>query len=484
MKLKNQIMLITYANSMGRNLRELNAILDRYFKGVIGGLHILPFYPSSADRGFAPRTYRIVDPVFGNWEDVIRLGKHYDLMLDYMVNHISRQSEYFQDFLHKKEESKYKDLFIQYREFWPYGEPTDEDIARIYKRKLRAPYIEATFDDGSTEKIWCTFDEEQIDLNWNHEVTKDWSKENLAFLASQNAAVIRLDAFAYATKKIGTNCFFVEPDIWRILEECEDAVKPLGCDILPEIHEHYTIQLRVAEKNYYVYDFALPMLLLHGLYTGRSDRLLHWLRICPRKQFTTLDTHDGIGVVDVKDLMSDEEIEMTRDRLYAFGGSVNRKYSTSDYNNLDIYQINSTYFSALGENEDAYLTARAIQFFAPGIPQVYYVGLMAGKNDVALAERTKNGRDINRHYYSRDEISTEHKRPILQKLYHLMIFRNRHPAFDGQIEINDSVLPGQVQITWKNDRHMAELTASLFEKRFIVKYTDEDCMLKELRLDD
>lgn len=349
MELKNQIMLITYADSLGKNLKELDEVLSKYFDGVIGGLHILPFYPSSADRGFAPTTYSTVDPSFGDWEDIHKLGRRHYLMIDCMVNHISRKSQYFQDFVRKKDDSEYKNLFIRYDDFWPAGRPTQEDIARVYKRKTRAPYIDVTFNDGSIEKIWCTFDEEQIDLNCYHEFTKKWMKENLELLASKNVAVIRLDAFAYATKKPGTNCFFIEPDVWQILGECADNVKPMGCEILPEIHEHYSMQLRVAEKGYYVYDFALPILLLHSLYTGRNDRLLHWLRICPRKQFTTLDTHDGIGVVDVKDLMSDEEIEMTRDRLYALGGSVNRKYSSMDYNNLDIYQINCTYFSALGK---------------------------------------------------------------------------------------------------------------------------------------
>lgn len=484
MKLKNQIMLITYPDSMGRNLRELDRVLSRHFIGVIGGLHILPFYPSSGDRGFAPTTYRTVDPAFGDWEDIRKLGRRYDLTLDYMVNHISRKSLYFQDFVHKKDNSEYKDLFIRYRDFWPEGAPAQEDVARIYKRKPREPYVDITFDDGSTEKIWCTFEEEQIDLNCYHEVTKRWTKENLEFLASQNAAIIRLDAFAYATKKPGTNCFFVEPDVWDILGECAGYVEPMDCDILPEIHEHYTMQLRVADKGYYVYDFALPMLLLHGLYTGRSDRLLHWLRICPRRQFTTLDTHDGIGVVDAKDLLSDEEIEMTRDRLYAFGGSVNRKYSSMDYNNLDIYQINCTYFSALGEDEDAYLTARAVQFFAPGIPQIYYVGLLAGRNDVDLAERTKTGRDINRHYYTVDEIDFAVRRSLLQKMYRLMKFRNSHPAFNGQVEIGQSNgRYGHVLITWQNGGHMASLSADLSKKTFSVKYTGDDFNVTELRLD-
>ena len=127
-KANNQIMLITYSDSMGRNIRELTEILDTVIKDAIGGVHLLPFFPSSGDRGFAPMTYRQVDPAFGDWEDVKRLSERYYLMYDYMINHISAQSEYYKDFLEKKDASAYKDLFIRYKNFWQNGEPTDEEV--------------------------------------------------------------------------------------------------------------------------------------------------------------------------------------------------------------------------------------------------------------------------------------------------------------------------------------------------------------------
>lgn len=123
-------------------------------------------------------------------------------------------------------------------------------------------------------------------------------------------------------------------------------------------------------------------MVLHALYSGNGKKLGAWLQKSPMKQFTTLDTHDGIGIVDVKDLLDDHEIEYVKEKMYAKGANVKRIYNTAAYNNLDIYQINTTYYSALGNRDDAYLLARAIQFFAPGIPQVYYVGLLAGENDL------------------------------------------------------------------------------------------------------
>jgi sucrose phosphorylase len=472
MRIKNEAMLITYADSLGRNLKELNEVLDKHLRGVVGGVHLLPFYPSSGDRGFAPMDYTQVDPAFGNWADVEAMSKDFYMMFDFMINHISRQSPYFQDFLEKKDESEYADLFIRYKDFWPNGEPTQEDVDLIYKRKPRAPYVEVAFKDGSLEKVWCTFDEEQIDLDVTTETTRKFITDNLTFLAEKGASIIRLDAFAYANKKIGTNCFFVEPDIWEMLNHSEQTVAPYGVTVLPEIHEHYSIQLKIADQDYYVYDFALPMLVLHALFSGKVNRLVHWLEICPRKQFTTLDTHDGIGVVDVKDLLSDEEAEMTRESLYSQGANVKKIYSTEAYNNLDIYQINCTYYSALGNDDQAYLLARAIQCFAPGIPQIYYVGLLAGVNDIELLEKTKEGRNINRHYYTQEEIDVEVERPVVQKLFNILKFRNSNPAFDGDIQI-EQLDENNVVITWKNLLNEAKLEANLLTKAFTISQKEK-----------
>lgn len=365
-------------------------------------------------------------------------------MFDFMVNHISAQSKYFQDYLKNKEKSEYKDFFINYKDFWENGEPTQEQVDMIYKRKPRAPYIEAEFADGSCEKVWCTFCEQQIDLDVSKKKTRAFIKETLENMCRHGAAVIRLDAFAYAIKKAGTSCFFIEPEIWDLLYDIENIVKQNGGEILPEIHEHYTIPMKIADKGFWIYDFALPVLVLHALYNHTGKYLKNWLEKCPMKQFTTLDTHDGIGIVDVKDLLPDEEIEKVKEQMYCQGANVKKIYSSEAYNNLDVYQVNTTYYSALGNNDDAYLLARAIQFFAPGIPQVYYVGLLAGTNDIALMERTKNGRDINRHYYTMDDVKNEQERDVVKKLKELMQLRNTHPAFnlDGEIfiEANDENL--------------------------------------------
>ncbi len=480
MKLKNGVMLITYANSLGQNISELRQVLDRYFSDAVAGVHVLPFFPSSSDRGFSPVRYDIVDPEFGRWSDLHRLSEKYFLMYDFMINHLSSQSSYFRDFILNKDQSPYAGMFIRYKEFWPGGQPTPAELGKIYQRKPRAPYVLVTFKDGATEKIWCTFGDDQIDLNIQNGMTWQFIQDNLTILANQGAALVRLDAFAYTVKKAGGSCFFEEPEIWEMLERVKKILEPFRIEILPEMHEHYSIQLKLAEKGYWVYDFALPMLLLHALYTAETANLVHWLRICPRQQFTTLDTHDGIGIVDVRGLLTDQQIDQTIDLLYARGAGIKRIYNTGMYNNLDIYQINCTYYSALGNNDDAYVTARAVQMFAPGIPQIYYVGLLAGKNDIELVESTKNGRDINRHSYTLDEIAREVERPVVQRILRLMQFRNQFPAFEGECQTssNGSVLT----IKRVKGDYLTELVADMKSCTFSIMYSGPDGNHQELIL--
>jgi len=477
MPVRNACQLITYPDSLGGNLQNLDSVLREYFSEVVKGVHILPFYPSSGDRGFAPLTYEEVDPGFGSWKDIEGIADGFDLMVDMMMNHISRRSAYFQDFVERKDASPWKDLFIRYRDFWPRGEPGEDDLAKIYTRKPRPPYTEVCFADGSTEKIWCTFDYEQIDLDLRHERTRNLLSSWLSVLCDHGAKIVRLDAFAYTTKKAGTSCFFIEPEVWDNLKLASDKVEKRGALLLPEVHEHYSIQKKIADHGYPVYDFALPMLVLQAVYDGDTRNLKNWLSICPRRQFTTLDTHDGIGVVDVKDLMSDEELERTKENMYSKGAKVKRIYNSAKYQNLDVYQLNCTYFSALGENDDAYILARAIQFFTPGIPQVYYVGLLAGRNDIELLERTKLGRNINRHSYRIREIEEELKRPVVQRLFSLMKMRNSCPAFDGSFEI----LPTPdwlIQIRWDFGEYRAELTADLREFSCRISWNESDDPIK------
>ncbi len=469
--MRNEIMLITYADSFGKNLKELKNMLDTYFKKEIRAIHILPFFPSSGDRGFAPLTYEMVDPDFGTWEDINSLAKDYELMYDFMVNHLSRRSEYFVDFMEKHDASEYKNMFLRFKNFWPQGEPTPEEVALLNKRKPHAPCVDIAFADGTTEKIWCTFSEEQMDLDMNSDVTWRFIERSLECLMEHGATVIRLDAFAFATKKLGTSCFFLEPEMWDLMKRVQDILDRRNIAMLPEIHDHYKIQEKIADHGYYIYDFALPVLVLHTIYSKNSMRLRNWLNICPRKQYTTLDTHDGIGTVDVKDLLTEEEIAAVCQKTLEQGANFKMDYSEKAKDKPVVYQINCTYYSAVGSDE-AYLLSRAIQFFSPGIPQVYYVGLLAGENDHELMRLTDFPRNISRHNYSVEEIREEVKKPVVKSLCALMRFRNEYPAFDDECVVEDAPEDFLVIRRASHDCE-AVLRADLKDYSFDITYRDQ-----------
>jgi len=426
----NGVHLISYPDSLGQNISELHSFMKKKLSNSVAGVHVLPFFPSTADRGFAPTTYREVDSAFGNWEDVEALGSDFELTADFMMNHISAQSIFFQDWLEKGDDSRWVNLFIPVDRLFPDGIPKDER-ALIYTRKPRDPWVPVMFGDGSVRDVWCTFFKEQIDIDVFSEVGRRWLETELGELcARRGIGTIRLDAIGYATKKRGTRFFFEEPEVVELLARCVSIAERHGVTLLPEVHEHFSYQKRLsAWGGVMIYDFALPMLLLYACYSGNAAPLRDWLLCRPENCVTTLDTHDGIGIVDVADLLSSKQIEFTVNELYEKGSNVNRRYSTAKFGNLDIYQINCTYYSALGENDDAYMAARALQFFAPGIPQVYYVGLLAGSNDIDFVHRTRHGRDINRHGYSLEEANAQLERPVVKRLLRLMEFRNKFEAF-------------------------------------------------------
>jgi sucrose phosphorylase len=465
--------LLTYPDSLGGGLPQLNSLLDGPLEGLFHGVHILPPFPSSGDRGFAPLTYREIDPRFGTWEDIRRLGERHDVLLDLMINHISRQSVEFQDFERRGRRSPYADLFVTVDKIWPDGDPPRADIDLIFLRKPDSPFSTVTIrETGEQERVWTSFGSadwsEQVDLDITSDVTRALITDWLRFFASQRVRVVRLDAVGYVVKKPGTSCFMVEPEIYDFLGWVTDEAASCGLTVLPEVHDTYATHRRLSEHGMWTYDFVLPGLVLQALETGHAERLAEHLSGMPQRVFTTLDCHDGIPVrPDLDGILRPAEMLDLAALVEARGGNVNRLMSPTHADSVDVHQLNCTYYSALECDDDRYLAARAIQLFARGVPQVYYVGLLAGENDHAAVAQTGEGRAINRHNYTTREIDVSLDRLVVQRLLELIRLRNSHAAFDGTLEVEQTG-PARLRMSWQASSSFCSLDVDVSTGRFTV----------------
>jgi len=467
--MRNGVQLITYPDSLGGNLKNLKIALDAHFPDAFQGIHILPFYPSSGDRGFAALTYFEVEKSFGDWGDVAVLGEKYDILADIMVNHISRQSEYFQDYLKNGKKSKYSDFFLTLDKIWEDGVPVTSDVEKMFLRR-QLPYSKY-----GEESVWTTFGKEdpseQVDLDINSEGVRQLFIDIFKHFNEQRINIVRLDAVGYIIKKLGTSCFFVEPEIYEFLDWIAELADSLDIALLPEVHSHYSIQYKLADRGFWIYDFILPYRILEALFDKNGAKLCEYLKSRPHKQFTMLDCHDGIPVKpDLDGLINTAEARRLVDRCLERGANLSLIVSDKhkDADGFDVHQIRGSYYSMLKCDDDAYIAARAIQLFTPGIPQVYYMTLSAGENDYEAVERTGEGREINRRNYSLADIEQAKKKDVVCRQLSLIKFRNEYKVFDGKFEA--SHLEDTIMLCWEKDAHKAVLEINLSTNESIIKY--------------
>jgi sucrose phosphorylase len=384
-------------------------------------------------------------------------------MADLIVNHISRDSPQFRDFLTQGSASPFAELFLTRERVFPHG-ATDAELRAIYRPRPGLPFTETTVGDGARHHLWTTFTPSQIDIDVRHACGREYVDAILAKLAASGVRVARLDAVGYAVKKAGTSCFMI-PDTYELIHDLSHRVRALGMETVVEIHSHYRQQIEIARHVDWVYDFALPPLVLHALAFGTARPLAEWLRQRPLNALTVLDTHDGIGIVDIgaergaaskPGLVPPGELDALVESIHTSSAGTSRLATGAAASNLDLYQVNCTFYDALARVDRDYLLARAIQFFAPGVPQVYYVGLLAGHNDLELLRNSGVGRDINRHFYERDELAAALQRPVVRNLCALIRLRNSHPAFGGEFSSGSPSDSGLV-MQWRNGSERAEL---------------------------
>jgi len=480
--MKNQVQLITYVDRLAGTLQDLQRLLNGRLRGLFGGVHLLPFFDpiDGTDAGFDPIDHTKVDHRLGGWQDVRALGTGIDIMADVIVNHMSSRSAQFQDFLSLGSESPYNGMFLTYDRVFPQG-AVEQDLLAVYRPRPGLPFTSVTLQDGARRILWATFTAEQIDIDVGHPRGAEYLDNILQTLSANAVRIVRLDAVGYVIKKAGASCFMM-PETFDFINDFSAQARAAGLEVLVEVHAYFRRQIEIAAHVDWVYDFALPPLVLHALSNRTARRLKEWLRIRPTNCFTVLDTHDGIGIIDVGADPSDPvarpglvppgELASLVEHIHSNSGGQSKQATGAAASNLDLYQVNCTFYDALGRSDEVYLLARALQFFVPGIPQVYYVGLLAGVNDMDLLARSGVGRDINRHYYTSEEIDQALARPVVARLLELIRLRNTHPAFGGTFVLQDAG-DDILQMEWSSGAHYARLRLDFAASRGRLEYSIE-----------
>ena len=563
-KISNGVMLNVYPDSIGEKFRDTITMLKMTeFKEVFSLIYVLPtFFNSDLDRGFSIIDYDINKDLVDT-KDLKDLDElQIKLKFDIVLNHLSVASPQFKDMLQYGNESKFKDFFINWNEFWEGNGVKNEDgivipnpefLNKLFMRKSGLPILKVRFPDGSEQPYWNTFYQQitynpitvsdlqnikalteeqkqfivaivndaikdnqdfttidfkdctplkseilqiveqkrsylgQMDVNAASPLVWDFYEETLKKLNGYGCNILRLDAFAYLHKQVGESNFFNKPGTWEYLERIKKIAQQNDLMLLPEIHAEYGLHLHdeVADKGYYIYDFFLPGLAIHTIENKSSKALLTWAKEIIAKGYKTvnmLGCHDGIPVLDLKGkevngaynkgLLEDTEIESIMNKIMERGGRVKNLYDPSG-NKISYYQINATFFSALGEDEQKLLLARVIQMFMPGIPQVWYLDIFAGKNNYEAADNggSAGHKEINRTTLTMNDIEQGLKTEVVKKQLEIMHLRNTSNAFSGHVEINDTV-DAIIDVKWVNGDTVAHLKANLQNYGFTIEHTE------------
>ena len=312
----------------------------------------------------------------------------------------------------------------------------------------------------------------QMDLNIKSDLVWEHYRNTLKALSGYGAKIVRLDAFAYAPKEPGKKNFLNEPDTWDVLEKVKKLADEFGVSLLPEIHASYSEKIyeTVAGKGYMTYDFFLPGLLIYAIENKNGEVLKKWAQEIQEKKIRVvnmLGCHDGIPLLDLKGILKEEEIQSMIDTIVGRGGFVKDLHGAKNM----YYQVNATYYSALGDDDKKMLFARVIQMFMPGKPQVWYLDLFAGKNDHEAVKRAGAGghKEINRTNLSLEQIEEALKKDVVKKQLELLRFRNTNPAFGFDSELNISAEGSVMTFTWKKDGHEATLRADFSDYSYEIK---------------
>lgn len=470
-------------------------------------------------------------------------------------------------------ESKFKEFFINWNEFWNsngkmgndgYIIPNKEHLEKLFMRKPGLPILKVRFPDGSKQPYWNTFYQEikyqkissknlhskigknklnikdvevitnlvntqiennrdlneinfngysnfkyevisyveqnrnylgQMDLNAKSPLVWEFYDSTFEKLNEYGCKLVRLDAFAYLHKEPGKTNFFNKPGTWEYLSKIRKLAEKHNLILLPEIHSIYGdgLHKEVAREGYPIYDFFFPGLVIHAIEWGTNEFLVNWIEEILENNIQTvnmLGCHDGIPLLDlkgeknpskgVKGLLSDVQIDEIVDLILKRGGRIKNLFG-AEGKKITYYQINATFFSALGEDEQKLLLARAIQMFMPGIPQIWYLDLFAGKNDYEAADKggIAGHKEINRTSLTNKGIEEGLKRLIVKAQLKLLKLRNTLSAFEGELIISKSE-KHILHLTWEYNELFVTLTADLRSHEFKIIYKEDSGEEKNL----
>ena len=442
---ERDVILITYGDQVAEPdkppLRTLAEVLEKYVKGVVTAVHVLPFFPYSSDDGFSVVDYTRVDPDLGTWTDIGRLGRNFRLMFDAVINHISAQSGWFQGFL--EDDAEFADYFIVVEE--------GTDLSQVVRPRA-LPLLTRVQTARGERSVWTTFSADQIDLNYAHPDVLLKVIEILLLYVERGAEIIRLDAIAYLWKTIGTSCIHLEEThrVVKLLRSVLDAVAPhviLITETNVPHEENISYFGDGSDEAQMVYQFPLPPLVLQAFHSGDASYLSNWAAGLSTPSdstafFNFLASHDGIGVRPVEGILSRSEVQALVERTRAHGGYVSCK--TNPDGTESVYELNISYFDALSDPNGAepldlqvrrFLASQAVMLSLAGVPGIYVHSLFGSRSFHAGVAQTGRYRSINRQKFERsrleqalaDPSSLRHR--VFYPYLHLIRTRAAHRAF-------------------------------------------------------
>lgn len=447
---EEDIVAITYGDLIDspntHPLRALSIIFENLFRGVFSTVHILPFFPYSSDRGFSVIDYEEVDPKLGQWEDIARLGDKYRLMFDGVINHVSSKSEWFREFLNRN--PNYEDFFVSFES----PQAISPDHLRLILRPRTSSLLTEYHTLHGPRWVWTTFSPDQIDLNFRSENVLFRVLSVLLYYLRRGADIIRLDAATYLWRELGTTSAHLPQThaLVQLFRAVLDVVSPRAA-LITETNVPHEDNISYfgdgTNEAHIVYNFALPPLVLWTFHSGNWTRLAEWAAsIVPPSEFTTflnfLDSHDGIGLLPVADLLTPAERQQLVKRTMDHGGLVS--YRAAGDGTQSPYELNIPWYNALSdvdsdERDDLqiarFLASRAIALALVGVPAIYLPSIvgMYVTSDYKVNER--DPRSINRNTIRVQELLEQlsypdsHASRILERFVQLIQARTQIRAF-------------------------------------------------------